>query len=153
MHRVVQADFDKTLYDNAGGPYNVILQRNVILGGYTWAAGAVYGDLLTGSFNGVATLSASTVYNLAMKQRNANNITYHETRLIDVATTAIAGMWNGGTDMKGILRASTGATAFTVSSTQFPYVMGIICSGFDDGAGGGGGGLLVHPGMGGGARG
>lgn len=137
------ANYDVTLYDNTntGSEYGIILRRSNVLGGANPLGG--YGSLTTGSFNGVASLSANTIYNLVLKQTTANAVKYWEFQLIDTSITAIRGMLNGGTNLNGILRATVGATTFTTSATQLPFSMGIICSGFDDGAGGGSGAMIM----------
>jgi hypothetical protein len=145
------ADGSVTLWDNAGTPVSLLTRTILAKDSASVAQG--YGNLMLGMFPSIAGVALNGVVNLVVKQTGATGVSLNELILLDTATAAMAGMWSGGTTIKGITRASGVTTGFTVSNTRRPYGMGLILSGADDGTGGGAGGLLTHPGLAGGMRG
>lgn len=98
---------------------------------YTYAAG------YSGYFSTPVDLAANTKYYLTLKPTSGSNVSLHEVTMISGASIAAQmGMMNGGTAAYLVTRDSGGT--YTEVTTQRPIGTGIICSGFDDGAGGGG---------------
>lgn len=98
-------------------------------------SGGIHLWLFTNSY----TLDAGSKYAVTVLPDTANNVTIYKT----VANTA-ADMANieGGQNMYGGYRATTGATVFTEETTT-RYIFGLWIDQEDNGAGGGGGGLAL----------
>lgn len=100
-----------------------------------------YNGALQGYFSSTYDLAAATKYYLTLKPTSASNVSLREVTIIDATVPAQMGMLNGGTAAYLVTRDSGGA--YTETTSQRPYGMGIVVSGFDDGAGGAGGGMIL----------
>jgi hypothetical protein len=101
-----------------------------------YAAGTNYGGTLKGYFASPVDLAVNTKYYLTLVPQSATNVDLAEATILNTAVAAQMGMWNGGTAANLVTRDSGGA--YTETTTQRPYGMGIIVSAFDDAVSGGG---------------
>lgn len=109
-------------------------------------AGTNYGGLYVGYFDATYTSSANTALYLMLTPSSTSNVMLQEFDLLDTGTTAMMGIFNGGTSIIG---ATRNGGAFTDVATGRPLCMGLILSGAADDVGGGSGatnmlGVLVR---------
>lgn len=125
---------DQTLRATFSGDKDVMV-------GYT----GNYGGLHVGYFDATYAVAANTALYLMLTPSGGTNVMLEELTLLDTGTTAMMGMFNGGTN---IITATRNGGAFTDDATKRPVCMGLIISGAADDAGGGGGGggvVLLNP--------
>ena len=99
-----------------------------------YAAGTGYPGCAAGYFSTEIDLTADTKYYLTVRPTTATNIAVTEHTQMDTSVSAMGGMFNGGTLVGQVRRASGGT--YTETATARPLGMGLIFSAFDGGGGG-----------------
>lgn len=127
----IDAAADVILYDNADNVLTSISLDPDQRGGTS-------ANLVYVTFPAQVTLSASTVYRLALLPTTVTNVNLFAG---DVNTAALMAAVAGGEEL--YLSTRTDAGAWTDTDTTRP-LMGLILDGIDDGGGGGGGGETSH---------
>lgn len=102
----------------------------------TYGTGPNYGGLHVGYFPATQSLAKDTDYFVMLKPTSTTNVGLDHITLLDTGTTAMMGMFNGGTNH---ILATRNGGAISTNATIRPLSMGLIIDAFDDAAGGGGG--------------